>query len=90
MKTFTLDGILDALDAHHQRATYGAVAGLLGVPARGVMLHRPRDWRHSWVVNARSGQPTAYAPDAIHPQLERRAAVISSPNALWDWLAHPE
>jgi hypothetical protein len=31
----SLDGILDALNHHHQRATYGAVAGLLGFrPAR--------------------------------------------------------
>src|SRR5262249_187677 len=26
----TLDGILDVLERHHQRATYGAVAGIIG------------------------------------------------------------
>jgi len=49
---------LDALNLYHERATYGAVAGLLGVPPLSVMRGRPRDWRHSWVVNAETGWPT--------------------------------
>jgi hypothetical protein len=85
----TLDGILDQLNQHQQRATYGAVAGLLGVVPRSVMSGRPRDWRHSWVVNAETGWPSEYPAPKVHPRLEARAEILSSVDQLQDWLTEP-
>ncbi len=81
-----LDQILDALNRHHQRATYGAVAGLVGAVPRAVMSGRKRDWRHSWVVNEETGKPTEYSDLRIHPSLTEKAHVISSAEELERWL----
>jgi hypothetical protein len=81
-----LDQILDALNRHHQRATYGAVAGLVGAVPRAVMSGRRRDWRHSWVVNEGTGKPTEYSDLRIHPSLTENAHVISSAEELQRWL----
>jgi hypothetical protein len=43
-----MDQILDTLDQARQRATYGAVAALLGTAPRTLMSGRERDHRHSW------------------------------------------
>ena len=56
----SLKHVLDLLNQHHQRATYGAVAGLLGKAPRSLMQGLPRDWRHSWIVNKESGLPSEY------------------------------
>lgn len=85
-----LDVILDALDRHHQRASYGAVAGVLGTTARSVLQGRPKNKRHSWVVNQETGQPTGYHDFLIHPALEERAEVLSSAEELARWLAQPQ
>ena len=82
----SLDQILDALDGHHQRATYGAVAEVVGTPARSLMSGRPRDRRHSWVVNQKTGKPTEYPPDQMHPALTERQKILSSGKELQDWL----
>lgn len=89
MAPLSLDGILDALNLYGQRATYGAVAGLLGVPPRSVMSGRPRDWRHSWVVNAETGWPSEYPAPKVHPQIEARDHVLTTTDELLDWLADP-
>lgn len=81
-----LDLILDQLDRHRQRATYGAVAALTGRPATFLMAGRPRDWRHSWVVNQRTSTPTGYDTPEIHPDLHASSHVISSAQELADWL----
>ena len=59
----TLDQILDELDAARQRATYGAVAAVVGASPRALMAGRERNQRHSWVVNLKSGLPTDYADE---------------------------
>ncbi len=82
----TLARILDALDRHRQRATYGAVSQLLGVPARSLMSGRPKDPRHSWVVRKSNGLPTGYAPMQRHPELERNPHVIEAGYELRTWL----
>ena len=84
MAATMMDQILDALDTAHQRATYGAVAAVVGVSPRALMAGRERNQRHSWVVNLRTGLPTDYAADLVHPRsstpddgvvrLSRRAA----------------
>ncbi len=74
-----LTDILVALDAARQRATYGAVARHLGVPAMFLMRNRPRDPLHSWVVNAQTGLPTGYPDDAVHLDLMKHERVLSAP-----------
>ena len=90
MADYSLDQILDALDRHRQRATYGAVAKLVDRPPLFLMAGRPRDFRHAWVVNATTGLPTNYGPADMPSDLRRRAEILSSSRALEDWLAHPE
>ena len=86
MSNVTMDQILDALDQSHQRATYGAVAALLGAPPRTLMSGRQRDQRHSWVVSRKNGEPTGYQPDQVHPALRERAEVLDSKDDLVAWL----
>ena len=86
MSDLTMDQILDALDQSHQRATYGAVAALLGTPPRTLMQGRERDRRHSWVVSRKNGEPTGYKPDELHPALHERTDVLSTKEELAAWL----
>ncbi|MEO8604680.1 MAG: hypothetical protein ABI629_19080 [bacterium] len=74
-----LDAIVAYLNAEKIRATYGAVAELLGILPRsiGQMLGTRRP-SVSWIVNAGSSQPTAYEPQEMHPDLERTTAIITT------------
>lgn len=83
---FDLDGIVQLLDRHHQRATYGAVADLLGVPARSLMSDVPKRKLYSWVVSAQTFQPTRYPPSAIHADLQENDEVLSTSLALAEWI----
>jgi hypothetical protein len=93
----SLDGIVQKLDAHKQRATYGAVAELMGVLPRGLMSGRPKTTRYSWVVAATSGSesrrgfPTGYSVNQMHPDCDRQIRegddnVIESADFLREWL----
>ena len=84
-----LDLIIDTLDRHHQRATYGAVAGIVGGLAQAVMSGRPRNPRNSWVVAKATHLPTGYSDAEKHPALLERALVLETPNHLREWLANP-
>ena len=86
MATEKLDQILDALNAQHQRATYGSVASVIGAAPRTLMSGRDRDQRHSWVVSRKTGQPTGYEGDQIHPELLAAPHVIDSRDELERWL----
>lgn len=81
--------MLGLLHEHHQRATYGAVAGLLGKVPRSLMHGLPRDWRHSWVVNSESGLPTEYPIGKIHPAIQERSQILDSREELEAWLKEP-
>ena len=93
----SLDGIVYQLDAHKQRATYKAVAEVVGLPPRGLMTGRPRCSRYSWVVAATSGSdsrrgfPTGYSVNQIHPDCYRQICegndnIIDSADVLREWL----
>jgi hypothetical protein len=82
----TMDQILDALDHGHQRATYGAVAALLGTSPRTLMKGHDRDQRHSWVVNRHTGEPTGYQAEQVHPALRERNGIIDTKEELLRWL----
>jgi alkylated DNA nucleotide flippase Atl1 len=73
----TLPEILAFLNEKEIRATYGAVAGVLGLPPRslGAALGSRRP-EASWIVNAESELPTDYDHTHIHPALFRRSEVI--------------
>ena len=72
-----LDKILVFLNQEQIRATYGAVAALLGILPRsmGVRLG-PHSLKKSWIVNADSGEPTGYTTADIHPALKRNSEII--------------
>lgn len=85
----SLDDVLDLLVRYHQRATYGAVGGVVETPAAFLMRDRPRNPRHSWVVNAETLLPTGYVENEMDPSLREREAVISSASALAEWIRDP-
>jgi alkylated DNA nucleotide flippase Atl1 len=87
MTELTIDEILDALDHGRQRATYGAVAALLGTSPRTLMAGRERDQRHSWVVNRKSGEPTGYSAEQFHPDLREKPEIFDTKEALEQYLA---
>jgi hypothetical protein len=82
-----MDQILDRLNHAHQRATYGAVAAVVGSAPRTLMSGRERDLRHSWVVSRKNGQPTGYEVDQVHPELMRSERVLETREELERWLA---
>ena len=81
-----LKDVISLLSAHSQRATYGAVGGVVGLPARSVMFGQPKNPANSFVVSAKSGDPSGYSQSECHTALKSRAAVISSPAAFAAWL----
>lgn len=87
MTVLSLDRILNELNAARQRATYGAVAGALGVSPRALMSGRERSQRDSWAVNLKSGLPTDYAVELLHPELTTNEAIITTKDMLLAWLA---
>ena len=72
-----LTALLYRLQDLGQRATYGAVAGVVGGHPRSLMRGRPRDPLHSWVVNAQTGRPTHYRDDEMHAALFANDHVIA-------------
>ena len=86
MSNEKLDEILDLLNRHHQRATYGAVGAIVDRPPSFLMGGRPRDHRHSWIVNQETELPTGYGPEHMHPELRSRAKVLKTSQELESWL----
>ena len=82
----TLDEIVDQLDHRGQRATYGAVARLLGHSPRSLLKGRERERRFSWIVNRETGLPTGYNEDQIDPRLPDSGPVIGDFAELQRWL----
>ena len=79
----TRDQILDCLNRERTRATYGAVGDVIGIPAQSVgrALGR-RTQRASWVVNARTGEPTGYNDQQKHPDLRPTSPIITTGDEL--------
>ena len=97
MYGLSLETIVDQLDARKQRATYGAVAELVGTIARAVVQGIPRRPRYSWIVSATTSQdaqrgwPTRYSRNQIHPDCYDQACrgeenIIESAGELRRWL----
>ncbi len=82
-----LELILDLLQREKIRATYGAVAGVLGGIALGMMAGRENSHRNSWIVSEATGHPTGYRPDQMHPDLmQLPMIVLDSPEKLQRFL----
>ena len=75
--------ILQFLNEARKRATYGAVASVLGVPVRsiGAVLGTRRP-EASWVVNGDTGLPTDYEQADWHPDLLATSDVIQTGHEL--------
>ncbi len=85
-KTLTLDDILDALGRQHQRATFGAVAGVLGSDPQSLFKGYVRSPKTAWVVNKQTGLPTGTKESEYPPGLLQNERVIDSPQDLRAWL----
>ena len=71
------------LNENKVRATYGAVAEILGVVPRSMGARLgPRHPEASWIVNADTGLPTGYSPTEIHPEVLTSTQLIRSAAAL--------
>jgi hypothetical protein len=84
----TLAEILQFLNTQQIRATYGAVADVLGVIPRsmGARLGLPNR-EASWIVSAETGLPTDYAEHDIHHALRRSGEIINTGGELRKRLA---
>ena len=89
MTDHILDHVLDSLERHRQRATEHAVAEFVGRRPQQLLEGRPRDARHSFVVNAVTRLPSGYRPDEMHPELRVRPGVICSLEQLDEFLRNP-
>jgi hypothetical protein len=75
----TLEQVLVVLNDEQIRATYEAVAELVGIALESfpVCLGQPRPFA-SWIVNAATGLPAKYPPAQIHPALRRSPRILAS------------
>ena len=82
--------ILCELNKRKVRATYGAVACIVGGSAHGVSyyLGDPRPWA-SWIVNGKSERPTNYEDGQMHRNLFDDCHVIKSCSELRERLGWP-
>lgn len=90
MGMYSVDQILDALNTHKVRATYSAVASLLGTHPKllaGEYLGNRRPYA-SWVVSKTTGMPTDYLPEDCHPDLLCKSRVIEEASELIDLIGN--
>lgn len=80
---FDVNDILAFLNDRKIRATYGAVAALVGVNMQSLAAQlQDRRTEASWVVNASSGLPTGYGVDQMHPALLDNPEIIRTATEL--------
>jgi len=89
-RMLTLDHLLDVLERHQQRATYGAVADTLGREPISLFDGYPRNSKTSWVVSKSTKLPTGTKEADSPPKLLQNEHVIDSAAELRSWLKqHP-
>ena len=94
--TYELRDVVRFLNEKQVRATYGAVAELVGGITRGMGARLTRLYSRSaeasWVVSAESGMPTGYEANERHPALLSKTEIISTGGELEQriarWKAH--
>ena len=79
-----LKAILDYLNDHKVRASYGAVAEALGIHhARDLApLLGERRPEVSWIVNKGTGMPTGYSEEQVHPDLNSSTRFVTESAVL--------
>lgn len=84
MARYSIEQILDALNANKVRATYSAVASLRGTHPRLLASQDLGNKRPeaSWVVSKATGMPTDYLAANCHPDLQCKAHIIDDPAEL--------
>lgn len=86
----TLDEMCERLERHRQRATYGAVAAILGLNPYSMFVGYPFTPRYSWVVAKETGIPSKYDVPQMHPDLFANEDYIDTAERLREWLdSHP-
>lgn len=82
----SLDDIVAYLNDQKIRATYGAVAEVVGGIAQSIGARLGGSYGRrpeaSWVVNADTGLPTGYTVEQRHPALQSRTHIIRSGDEL--------
>ena len=75
--------IIRWLNERKVRATYGAVAAVLGVrpQSMGARLG-PHSLEASWIVNASTSLPTGYESSEIHQDVRKSTELIRTGNEL--------
>ena len=75
--------ILAVLGREKIRCTYGALADYIGANAKDVSVYlAPKRAEASWIVSKKTKLPTGYEAFQLHPDLESKAEVIESKEAL--------
>ena len=82
----SLDELVDCLEKHGRRATYGAVGEIVGMPARSVMHGRPKTAKNSWVVAKRDGKPSGYDFEQLDPRLASSPHPFSTSQEVLTWI----
>jgi hypothetical protein len=85
--------VIDCLSSTKTRATYSAVASVLGCdPAAAAQYLGTRRPAASWIVNAETGEPTGYTRAQIDPDLYKATAIIRTGRDLGElirqWRQH--
>ena len=79
-------GIVELLEQHSQRVTYGALGDYVGLPARSVMQGEPKNERNAWVVAKATGKPASYSYKLLPVSLEANPMIIGTAADLGKWL----
>jgi hypothetical protein len=82
-----LEDVVSFLDQRQIRATYGAVAKVVGRPATFLLNGIPRAPRYSWIVNQKTLLPTGYTDEQCHPALTKKSFVLRTEADLRTWIA---
>jgi hypothetical protein len=79
----SLAEIIRFLNYEQVRATYRAVAGVLGlIPSTMGAKLGPRCIEASWIVSTVTGLPTDYGRDEMHPALLHKSEIIATGGEL--------
>ena len=79
---WNVESISQVLNRRKIRATYGAVAALIGCIPRNVMNGLPVSHENSWVVCSRTGLPNGYSAADLHPDLIKLPIIVRDPRRL--------
>jgi hypothetical protein len=82
----SLEDVIEFLDRRQLRATYGAVAAVVGRPATFLMSGIARSPRYSWIVNQKTLLPTGYTDEEKHPALTKKSFVFREERELRSWM----